>query len=307
MMFDMKKWLLYGLFAMAFACVGCADNPKTENSETVSVENDDKVIAEENDSSVVVKTDSIVVEEVARAGKPGEVSDTVISGVKFRIYRYHFTSKDFEKTITFTLPMLDNASVQDEIWKNLLKDSYESKDLDNKLEDEFASYWEEYSETAGQEANPYSSEEFYSMSWNIEPKFVEAGCVAFSSGVWEMFGGAMHPEWGSANYLFSLSTGDLITEDDILDKSEESRYAVARKLYSLLKKYLDEEDDGDDVDVSMMLNGNFSFTKDELVYSYEPYEVAYYAAGEPVLSLSKDWLKPYLKVDGLLYKYWFEK
>lgn len=305
-MFDMKKLFLYGLFAIAFACVGCADNPKPENTEEVSLENKEKAIAEDKDSSINVKTDSIVGEEVALAGKRGEVRDTVIDGVKFRCYRFHFTSKDFEKTINFTLPILDNASVQEEIWKTLLKDSYECKDLEHTLEDEFDNYWDEYSETAGQEANPYGSEDFYSMSWEIFPFFVDGGFVSFNSSVSEMFGGAMHPMWGAASYLFSLSTGKVITEDDVLDKSEESRYAVARKLYSLLKSNLEEEDDGDDVDVSMMLNGNFYFTKDELIYRYVPYEVAYYAAGEPELSLSKDWLKPYLKVDGVLYEYWFK-
>lgn len=305
-MFDMKKLMLYGLFAVAFACAGCADNPKSEKTETVSAEKEEIVITEDNESPIVVTTDSVVEEVVAIAGKKGEVSDTVISGVNFRNYRFHFTSKDFAKTINFTLPILDNASVQEEIWETMLKDSYECKDLEHTLEDEFDNYWDEYSETAGQEANPYGSEDFYSMSWEIFPFFVDGGFVSFNSSVSEMFGGAMHPMWGAASYLFSLSTGKVITEDDVLDKSEESRYAVARKLYSLLKSNLEEEDDGDDVDVSMMLNGNFYFTKDELIYRYVPYEVAYYAAGEPELSLSKDWLKPYLKVDGVLYEYWFK-
>ena len=303
----MKK-LLNGLFAIAIACVGCADNPKPENTETVSAENEGKEIAVDIDSSVAVKTDSIVEEEVALDKKSGEVRDTLIGGIKFINYRFHFTSKDYEKTINFTLPMLDNASVQDEIWETMLKDSYESKDLEQNLEEEFANYWDEYSETAGQEAKPYDSEEFYSMSWNINPFFVDGGCVAFNSAVWEMSGGAMHPEWGESSYVFDLSTGKTILEDDVFDNSNESRTAIATKLHSLLKAYLkEEEDETEDVDVSLMLNGNFYFTKDELIYRYAPYEVAYYAAGEPELSLTKDWLKPYLKVDGVLYKYWFGK
>lgn len=306
-MFDMKK-LLNGLFAIAIACVGCADNPSAENTETVSAENVEKKIVADIDSSVAVKTDSIVEEKLALDKKTGEVRDTLIGGVKFKNYRFHFTSKDFEKTVNFTLPMLDNASVQNEIWETMLKDSYESKDLEQNLEDEFANYWDEYSETAGQEAKPYDSEEFYSMSWNIDPFFVDGGCVAFNSAVWEMSGGAMHPEWGESSYVFDLSTGKTISEDDVFDNSNESRTEIATKLYSLLKAYLKEEDDEtEDADVSMMLNGNFYFTKDELIYRYAPYEVAYYAAGEPELSLTKDWLKPYLKVDGVLYKYWFGK
>lgn len=305
-MFDMKKLMLYGLFAVAFACAGCADNPKSENTETVSAEKEEIVITEDNESPIVVTTDSVVEKVVAIAGKKGEVSDTVISGVNFRNYRFHFTSKDFAKTINFTLPILDNASVQEEICETMLKDSYESKDLEQNLEVEFANYWNEYSETAGQEANPYSSDEFYSMSWNIDPFFVDGGCVAFNSAVWEMSGGAMHPEWGESSYVFDLSTGKTISEDDVFDNSNDSRTAIATKLYSLLKAYLKEEEDTEDVDVSMMLNGNFYFTKDEVIYRYAPYEVAYYAAGEPELSLMKDWLKPYLKVDGVLYKYWFK-
>ena len=56
-----------------------------------------------------------------------------------------------------------------------------------------------------------------------------------------------------------------------------------------------------------MLNDNFYFTDKELIYAYTPYEVAAYLYGEPELSISKKWLKPYLKKDGPLYQYWFGK
>ena len=81
---------------------------------------------------------------------------------------------------------------------------------------------------------------------------------------------------------------------------------MARKLYTLLKAYVEEEDDGEQ-DVLYMLNNNFYFTDKELVYNYMPYEVAAYMYGELELSLPKKWLKPYLNPDGPLYQYWFGK
>lgn len=239
------------------------------------------------------------------------VADTVIDGLKFRKYSFEFESAEFSKEIFFLLPLLDDDAVRQTIWDNLLND-YNSKTLEQDLRNEVNGYWESVADnpelvSAEKMEERYSDWEYYESSWSIIPLYVSDEYIAFNYYFSEYNGGAIHHQWGEVAYVFSLSTGKQISQDEILDDIGSHRYLVAYKLYSLLKQYLGEDNDAEEANVMMMLNDNFYFTDKELKYMYVPYEVAYYAAGEPVLSLPKKWLKPYLNVDGPLYKYWFGK
>ena len=238
------------------------------------------------------------------------VTDTVVDKAKFRLYSFEFESAEFSKKVYFLLPLIEDTAVRHIIWDNMIGSQYDSKTLEQDLQDEINMYMDRVASNpelidAEKMDERYSDYEYYESSWRVTPLFVSDGYIALVEYISEYNGGAIHHQWGEVAYVFSLSTGKQISQEDILDDIGEHRDLVARKLYSLLKKYLNEEDDGDQAEVSMMLNDNFYFTDKELVYMYVPYEVAYYAAGEPKLSLPKKWLKPYLNVDGPLYKYWF--
>lgn len=240
------------------------------------------------------------------------IADTVVNNAKFRIYSFEFESAEFSKKIYFLLPLIEDVAVRQMIWDSIIGWQYSSEMLELELQEEVSMYMDRVADNpelvnAEKMDERYSDIEYYESSWYVTPTFVSDEYIALTNYFSEYNGGAIHHQWGEVAYVFSLSTGKQISQDEILDDIGEHRNMIARKLYSLLKKYLNEEDDGDQVDVSMMLNDNFYFTDKELIYMYEPYEVAYYAAGEPKLSLSKKWLKPYLNVDGPLYKYWFGK
>lgn len=240
------------------------------------------------------------------------VADTVIDGLKFRKYSFEFESAEFSKEIFFVLPLLDDDAVRQTIWDNLLND-YNSKTLEQDLRNEVNGYWESVADnpelvSAEKMEERYSDWEYYESSWSIIPLYVSDEYIAFNCYFSEYNGGAIHHQWGEVAYVFSLSTGKQISQDDILDDIGSHRYLIANKLYELLQKNLESDPDELFVDnVMQMLNGNFYFTEKELIYKYVPYEVACYAAGEPTLSLPKKWLKHYLNVDGPLYKYWFGK
>ena len=234
--------------------------------------------------------------------------DTIIEGIKFRRYNYEFNSSQFSKDIFFTLPLPEDDAVMRKIRDDLLAGGYDSETLEQRMEEEIAAYKENYAQTKQEPtAEDEIYEEYNEMSWHITPIFIDGGYIAFVSYFSEYMSGALHHMWGETAAVYSLSTGMRITQDDVLDDIGAHRYLVARKLYSLLQAYLKEEEDVENVNVMGMLNDNFYFTKKELIYMYVPYEVAYYAAGEPTLSIPKKWLKPYLNVDGPLYKYWFGK
>ena len=233
------------------------------------------------------------------------VSDTLIKGIPFRCYQYYFASADCDKDYTLVLPMPETDLAVSKIRRKLLGNGY-SENYEQQLREEFAADSSEAALNPTAKKDPYENENYIDIIFTVSPTLIEGDIIIFSSYINEYFGGAAHSTWAFFSDVFNLSTGERITQDDILDASEEHRSIVAHKLYELLKEYTDGDNYGED-DVLGMLNDNFYFNKKELVYQYNPYEVAAYCYGAPELSLSKKWLKPYLNPDGPLYQYWFGK
>ena len=233
------------------------------------------------------------------------VSDTLIKGIPFRCYQYYFASADCDKDYTLVLPMPETDLAVSKIRRKLLGNGY-SENYEQQLREEFAADSSEAALNPTAKKDPYENENYIDIIFTVSPTLIEGDIIIFSSYINEYFGGASHPTWAFFSDVFNLSTGEEISQDDILEASEKKRQIVARKLYTLLKEYKEEEDDGEQ-DVLYMLNNNFYFTDKELIYAYTPYEVAEYVYGEPELSLPKKWLKPYLNPDGPLYQYWFGK
>ena len=224
------------------------------------------------------------------------ISDTLIGRSHFKCYQYHFESPDRDLDYTLILPMPENDIVMSKIRRTLLGEDY-TGNYEQQLRDEYVADSSEAALKVPEEGEepkaPFENEDYVSVIFEIHPNLIEKDLIGFTSYVNEYFGGASHPTWAFFFYVFNRSTGEQISQDDILDASEENRHT-------------EEEDDGEQ-DVLYMLNNNFYFTDKELVYAYTPYEVAAYMYGEPELSLPKKWLKPYLNPDGPLYQYWFGK
>ena len=241
------------------------------------------------------------------------ITDTLVDDAKFRKFSFEFESAEFSKKIYFLLPLVEDVAVRQMIWDSIIGWQYSGEMLELELQEEVSMYMERVADNpelidAEKMDERYSDVEYYESSWYVTPTFVSDEYIALTNYFSEFNGGAIHHQWGEVAYVFSLSTGKQISQDDILDDIGSHRYLVANKLYELLQKNLGYDPEDLFVgNVMEMLNGNFYFTEDELIYMYEPYEVACYAAGEPLVSLPKKWLKNYLNVDGPLYKYWFEK
>lgn len=226
------------------------------------------------------------------------ISDTKIKDITFRKYSYDFTCNEFSKNINFTLPMpCDNAILQT-ITDDLLQGEYDCNTLEEDLKKELLSYLD------NKKSDEVKTEDYYETSWSIVPVFVDGGYIAFVSSFLQKFAGDVPaPMWGDKCSVFSLSTGNRITEEDIFGKDSEQIRSVERKLYSTLCKILKKSDDEKE-DVSFLFNDNFYFTSKELIFKYGSFEM-YFTSGVTELSLPKKWLKPYLNVDGPLYQYWF--
>lgn len=241
------------------------------------------------------------------------IADTVVDNTNFRKFSFEFESAEFSKKIYFLLPLVEDTAIRQMIWDSIIGWQYSSQMLELELQEEISMYHDRVASNpelidAEKMDERFSDIEYYESSWMVTPAFVSDEYIALTNYFSEFNGGAIHHQWGEVAYVFSLSTGKQISEDDILDDIGSHRYLIANKLYELLQKNLGYDSEELFVDnVMQMLNGNFYFTDKELIYMYEPYEVACYAAGEPTLLLPKKWLKPYLNVDGPLYQYWFGK
>ena len=264
-----------------------------------------------NDNNVA---DSVGVVEEDKYGK--DVSDTVVNGVKFRKYYYEITESgnlideddntsqtvEFTSVVHFVLPAGDDAATE-KIRQDLLHTfDYNSQDFEQKLDNEYA-----------RDPKVYDvPEDMQESEMEIMPISIVGDYVSYYTKNYFVFVGQQSHGWTTFEYsIYNMKTGEKISQDDILDVSEKNRMAVANKLRSLLVEYLESLDvDGSSVnvyDVNDLVNGNLYLSDEGLVYCYDPSEIVPYMIPAPELELSKEWLKPYLKVDGPLYQYWFGK
>ena len=222
-------------------------------------------------------------------------SYTEMNGIKFRKCSYEFSSNEFSKKIDFTLPLPGENAVLQTISDALLMGEYDNITLEQDLKDELASF------IADRKSDTTKAEDYNETYWSITPVFVNGGYIAFVSSFSQKFAGDIPaPMWGDVGSVYDLSTGKRITEEDVFGKNVEQNQAVAQKLYAELKK----KASGENTDGAELFNGNFYFTNKELVFMYGSFEM-YHTSGVTKLSLPKKSMKPYLNVDGPLYKYWF--
>ena len=66
-------------------------------------------------------------------------SDKEISGIKFRTYSYEFSSNEFSKNISFTLPLSNDPKMLG-IIENLLHGEYDGETVGQDMVEEYSSY-----------------------------------------------------------------------------------------------------------------------------------------------------------------------
>lgn len=300
----MNKRIIYGFLVVAFAVIGCKSGENKE--ETADVAQTDVV---KNDSAIVV-SDSLASAELSDTTKLADnadkkpyekvIVDTVIDGVMFKRYYFDIQTKDLADETMLIVPVDGNVDANKKIIKTLVDDfSLDADSLQQQLESQFNAY---ASGNYAEEGDDYHESELVVYPVNVVGKKY-VSYILHSSLFWP--GEQNHPQWGDVYFVFDLSTGETISQDDILEASQESRHTIGVKIHEALVNFAGNEEDIFADASSELLNGNFVFDDKGLTYFYTPYEVGPYMLGEPEVFLSKEWLKPYLKKDGVAYRYWF--
>ena len=302
----MNKNIIYGFLAVAFAVVGCKSGENnaetTDTEQRVAVKNDSAIVVSDTIASVELADTTNLTDNAEKKPYEKVIVDTVIDGIKFKRYYFDIHTKDLSDETLLTVPVDGNEEANMKIIKILVDDySLDADSLQQQLESQFDGY---ASGDYAEDGDEYHESELVVYPVNVVGKKY-VSYILHSSLFWP--GEQNHPQWADVYFVFDLNTGETISQDDILDASQESRQAVGVKIHEELVNLAGNEEDIFAEAGSGLLNGNFVFDDKGLTYFYTPYEVGPYMLGEPEVFLSKEWLEPYMKKDGVLYEYWFNK
>ncbi|MBQ1695338.1 MAG: DUF3298 domain-containing protein [Bacteroidales bacterium] len=301
----MNKKIIYGFLAVVFAVAGCKsgeNNAETTDAvQTVAVKNDSAIVASDTIASVELADTTKLTDNTDKKSYEKVIVDTLIDGVKFKRYYFDIRTDELADETMLVLPVDGNAAANKKIIDRLLDDySFDSDSIQQQLEAQFDAY---ASGNFAEEGDDYHESELlvYPLAV-VDKKYVSY--MLHSSLFWPSE--QNHPQWADVYFMFDLNTGEMILQDDIFDASAENRQAVGVKIHDELVKFAGNEEDIFAEAGAELLNASFVFDDKGMTFFYQPYEVGPYMLGEPEVHLSKEWLEPYLKKDGVLYDYWFK-
>lgn len=153
------------------------------------------------------------------------------------------------------------------------------------------SYSDDGEEVDEEDAWMYDFE--YSRSGEFAGACKSRHLQTYTGSDYEYTGGA-HGYTGIGHEVFDMTTGEIVTEEDLFAEGYEEN--VAELLAASLEEYLAENEEDPESMFSMPEpNGNFAVSEEGITWTYNPYEIAPYSMGIFDLLVSWDDLKPYLK------------
>lgn len=191
-------------------------------------------------------------------------------------------AKKLNELVTSLLPF-SNADVKKSV--NDMVETYKSMEQ----EDDFGMYW--------------------TFTSDIGAYFPSDDIVSIVKTEWEYAGGA-HGNGVSKYYNIYEPTQKILTVDDLLiPGGKEKLNAIAEKIfrhnYELGEDELLYEAGYWFENEKFALNENFLIDHQALLFTFNPYEIAPYAAGAPEVRIPFSEIKDIVRKDGPL-KYWFE-
>lgn len=213
--------------------------------------------------------------------------------IQFETFSAEVNKGNWNVSISYSLPVINGNDTLRRLCDSIIGSGYKYDNLKKQLEDSLLSRYDPEDEFGYEEEN------------NITPIGILGDFIFYQYASYSYSEGGAHGYYSAYCRPMEISTGKTLVEEDIFNCTEANMNAIGKELRKKLNEYVGEN--MDDYPYVTMLNGNFYFDHDSLTYMYEPMSVAPYAAGEPQLKLSKKFLKPYLKMDGPLYKLWYEQ
>lgn len=149
----------------------------------------------------------------------------------------------------------------------------------------------------------YLQEDAYAMPWesssDVSVDLNQSGIFAVTCSEYSYMGGA-HGMSVVNSMIFDLENKKVLKFYDFVNESDSSALkALAEKYFRLDNELAADADLNEigyfwDTNGKLYFNDNFTITKKGLMMTYNPYEIAPYAAGMPSFEIPYEDLKPYL-------------
>lgn len=147
----------------------------------------------------------------------------------------------------------------------------------------------------------------YMLEWTFEKHvtvtYDTPRYITYLDEMAEYTGGA-HGMSYAFGTTFDKSTGQRVDKSILKDETDPNFKAIFQS--ELLKYFTDGEDYGNAtledfllINIDALELGNISLTDKSVVFRYQPYEIAPYAAGRPEVQLTFEQVRPYLSKKGL--------
>ena len=284
----MKK-LHYILFAILLSALVCSCKSKT--AETATDENEAK--SEELATDTIPESDTTLVEEKA-------------FDLEMKTYRVVKSAKGCSFTYHAVLPAdTDNKAIL-AIRDDVLGEISNGVDVTADFKRSAANSVKMYQEAIADSTDEYFEYfEEYDLD-SIYPVFVAEGFIAMAYYAFYEVSTAPRNAFEYHYTMYDLATGKKMTEKDIFSDTRKAKNVIEKYIWEQTEPWQNgEEESGEGITGESVLNGNYYVSEDKFFVCYN--STVYFIPGGIDIEISKEAMKPCLKQDSPLYKYWFGK
>ncbi len=277
-------YILFALLASAIVC-SCKSKP----AEPQTDENEAKIEEMANDS--IPQSDTTAVEEKAFE-------------LEMKTYRVVKAAKGCSFTYHAVLPAdTDNKAIL-AIRDDVLGEISDGVDVTADFKRSAAKSVSMYQEAVADSTDEYFEYfEEYDLD-SIYPVFVADGFIAMA--FYSFYEISTAPRSASEYHymIYDLQTGKKMTEKDIFSNVGKAKEIIEKYIWEQTTEWQSgEEEDASQVTNEDVFNGNYFLNEDKFFVCYN--SSVYFIPGGIDIEIPKEALKPYLKQDGPIYRYWF--
>jgi len=283
----MKK-LHYILFAILLSAVVFSCKSKTAEPAD---ENEAK--SEEVSNDTILETDTTAVEE-----KTFEL--------EMKTYRVVKSAKGCSFTYHAVLPAdTDNEAIL-AIRDDVLGEISDGVDVTADFKRSAANSVSMYQEAVADSTDEYFEYfEEYDLD-SIYPVFVAEVFIAMAYYAFYEVSTAPRNAFEYHYTMYDLATGKQMKDKDIFSDTRKAKNVIEKYIWEQTEPWQNgEEESGEGITGESVLNGNYYVSEDKFFVCYN--STVYFIPGGIDIEIPKEAMKPCLKQDSPLYKYWFGK
>ena len=281
------KNIHYVLFAILLSAVLCSCKGKA--NESVADENE--ATMEEIAKDTLPESDTTAVEEEAPE-------------LEMKTYRVVKAAKGCSFTYHAVLPAdTDNKAIL-AIRDDVLGEISNGVDVDADFRRSAAKSVSMYQEAIADSTDEYFEYfEEYDLD-SIYPVLVTDGFIAMAYYAFSEVSTAPRSASEYHYMIYDLQTGKKMTEKDIFSNVGKAKEVIEKYIWEQTTEWQSgEEEDASQVTNEDVFNGNYFLNEDKFFVCYN--SSVYFIPGGIDIEIPKEALKPYLKKDGPIYRYWF--